>query len=139
MRLALGIALVAFASTAAACTASVSPAPEPAPVVVTSTGTLTVDWSINGTKDPNQCNQGAAAAIQITVTDLNSNPVGTFEQSCTAFATSITLEAGQYAAQARLIDAVGTPRTTTIDINPFTILGNDELTTPIDFSASSFF
>ncbi len=137
MRLALGIALVAFASTAAACAATVSPAPEP--VVVTTTGTLTVDWTINGTKDPNQCNQGAAAAIQITVTDPNANPVGTFEQSCTAFATSITLNAGQYAAQARLIDAVGTPRTTTIDINPFTIVGNDELTTPIDFSASSFF
>ena len=139
MRLALGLALVAFASSTAACTASVSPAPEPAPVVVATTGTLTVDWSINGTKDPNQCNQGAAAAIQITVTDPGSNPIGTFEQSCTAFATSITLDAGQYLAQARLIDAVGTPRTTTIDINPFTIRGNDDLTTPIDFSASSFF
>ncbi len=137
MRHALGIALVAFASTAAACTATVSPAPEP--VIVATTGTLTVDWTINGTKDPNQCNQGAAAAIQITVTDPNANPIGTFEQSCTAFATSITLNAGQYAAQARLIDAVGTPRTTTIDINPFTIVGNDDLTTPIDFSASSFF
>ena len=137
MRLALGLALLAFASTTAACTATVSPAPEP--VVVTTTGTLTVDWTINGTKDPNQCSQGAAAAIQITVTDPNANPVGTFEQSCTAFATSITLDAGQYAAQAHLIDAVGMPRTTTIDINPFTIRGNDELTTPIDFSASSFF
>lgn len=139
MRLVLGLALAALASTAAACTASVTPAPEPVPVVVTSTGTLTVDWTINGTKDPDQCSQGAAAAIQITVTDPNLNPVGTFEQSCTAFATSITLNAGQYAAQARLIDAVGTPRTTTIDINPFTILGNDDFTTPIDFSASSFF
>jgi len=137
MRLALGLALVVFASSAAACTATVSPAPEP--VVVQSTGTLTVDWSINGTKDPNQCSQGAAAAIQITVTDPNANPIGTFEQSCTAFATSITLDAGQYLAQARLIDAVGTPRTTTIDINSFTILGNDDFTAPIDFSASSFF
>jgi len=136
MRLVFGLALAALASSALACTATVSPAPQP--VVVSTTGTLTVDWSINGTKDPNQCSQGAAAAIQITVTDTNQQPVGTFEQSCSAFATSITLNAGQYAAQARLIDAVGTPRTTTVDINPFTILGNDELTTPIDFSASSF-
>jgi hypothetical protein len=139
MRLVLGLALAALATTATACTASVTPNPEPAPVIVSSTGTLTVDWTINGTKDPDQCSQGAASAIQITVTDSNLNPAGTFEQSCTAFATSITLEAGRYEAQARLIDAVGNPRTTTIDLNPFTILGNDELTTPIDFSASSFF
>ena len=137
MRLVLGLALAALASTAAACTATVTPAP--VPVVVSGTGTLTVDWTINGTKDPNQCAQGAAAAIQITVTDPNLNPIGTFEQSCDAFATSITLNAGQYAAQARLIDAVGTPRTTTVNINPFTIFGNDDFTTPIDFSASSFF
>ncbi len=138
MRLALGLALAAIASSATGCTASVSPAPEPAPVVVTSTGSLTVDWSINGTKDPNQCSQGAAAAIEITVTDSNQAAVGTFQQSCTAFATSITLSAGRYQAQARLIDAVGAPRTTTVDINAFTILGNDDFTAPIEFSASSF-
>lgn len=139
MRLALGLALAALATTSTACTASVSPNPAPAPVVVVATtGTLTVDWTINETKDPNQCSQGAASAIQITVTDSNQQPAGTFEQSCTAFATSITLDPGSYQAEARLIDAVGTPRTTTVVINPFTILGNDELSTPIDFSASSF-
>lgn len=138
MRLVLGLALAALASTAA-CTATVTPTPAPEPVIVSTTGTLTVDWTINGTKDPNQCSHGAAAAIQITVTDPNLNPVRTFEQSCNAFATSITLNAGQYAAQARLIDAVGTPRTTTLNINPFTIFGDDDFTTPIDFSASSFF
>ena len=57
----------------------------------------------------------------------------------TAFATSITLEAGPYEAQARLIDAVGTPRTTTVSIDALTIFGNDDFDAPIDFAATSFF
>lgn len=138
MRPALGLALAALASAAAACTGTVTAGPAPEPVVVSTTGSLTVDWTINGTKDPNQCSQGAAAAIEVTVTDTAQQPVGTFQQSCTAFATSITLNAGTYLAHARLIDAVGNPRTTTIDINPFTILGSDNFSAPIDFSASSF-
>jgi hypothetical protein len=139
MRFALGLALAALATTASACTAPATSAPAPEPVVVASVGLLTVDWSINGTKDPSQCSQGAASAIEITVTDANLTPIGTFQQSCTALATSITLEAGRYEAQARLIDAVGTPRTTIVNINPFIISGNDDFNAPIDFSASSFF
>jgi hypothetical protein len=142
MRLALGLglAIAALATTATACTATVSPTPEPVPVVVTNaTGSLTVDWSISGTKDPNQCIATSSAAIEITVTDLNGAPIGTFQQSCTAFATSITLNPGSYAADARLIDAAGTPRTTVVNINAFTLFGNDDFNAPIDFPASSFF
>ena len=120
------------------CTANVNS--DPAPVVVSSAqGALTVDWSINGTKDPNQCSQGAAAAIEITVIDGNGNSAGVYQQSCSAFATEITLDAGFYSASARLIDSAGTPRTTAVDINPFTIDGDDNLDTPIDFGAESFF
>jgi hypothetical protein len=140
MRLALGLAIAALACTATACTATVSPAPEPGPPIVTSsTGSLTVDWSISGTKDPNQCIATNSSAIEITVTDVNGVPIGTFQQSCTAFATSITLDPGRYAADASLIDPVGTPRTTIVNIAPFTIFGNDDFNAPIDFPASSFF
>jgi hypothetical protein len=136
----LTAACLAFLALATGCTASVEPIDNtPPPVIVVATGTLTVDWTINGTKDPNQCAQGAAAAIQISVTDSNGFSAGTFQQSCSVFATSITLNAGTYTAGATLIDAVGTPRTTTVNINPFTIQGNDDLNTPIDFPASAFF
>jgi hypothetical protein len=110
------------------------------PVAVGSlVGQLTVDWSINGTRDPNQCSQGAAAAIEITVTNSAGLPAGRYQQSCNTFSTSITLDAGTYSAAAYLVDAAGTPRTTTIQINPFTLRGNDNLQTPIEFSADSFF
>ena len=143
MRLVALLAPVAVVSLAATgCTATVTPtdnSPAPPPVVVATSGTLTVDWTINGTKDPSQCSQGAAAAIEISVTDSDGRSAGVYQQSCSTFATSITLNAGYYTAGATLIDAAGTSRTTTVNINPFTIRGNDDLTTPIDFSASSFF
>lgn len=48
-------------------------------------------------------------------------------------------EPHRYEAQARLIDAVGTPRTTTVSIDALTIFGNDDFNAPIDFAATSFF
>jgi hypothetical protein len=140
MRLIAAAACLAFVALATGCTATVEPTgTAPPPVLVESTGTLTVDWSINGTKDPNQCSQGAAAAIQISVTDSSGISAGTYQQSCSTFATSITLSAGSYTADAMLIDSAGAPRTTTVPMNPFTIRGNDVLDTPIDFPAASFF
>jgi hypothetical protein len=133
------IACLAFAAVATGCTASVEPTDTSPPVIVSAAGSLTVDWTINGTKDPNQCAQGAAAAIEVEITDSAGFSAGTYQQSCSAFATSITLNAGSYSAAARLLDSAGAPRTTTVAINPFTIRGDDDFVTPIDFSARSFF
>lgn len=140
MRTVSCLVVAAFAVTAAGCTTTVEPIDSGPPVVVSSaTGALNVDWTINGTTDPNQCVQGGAAAIQIAVTNSLGQDVGTFQQSCTVFSTSITLTAGNYSAAAQLIDATGLPRTTSVFINPFTLYGNDTFSAPIDFSASSFY
>jgi hypothetical protein len=105
---------------------------------VVSDGVLVIDWTINGSTDPNQCNQASATRLEVIVDPGSGAPI-TFSQACEAFATSIDLAPGTYSASALLVDASGTARTTQVDINPFTIRGNDELHTPIDFPASSFF
>ncbi len=97
-----------------------------------------LDWTINGSTDSNQCNQASATRLEIIV-DPGVGQPSTFSQDCDAFATSITLAPGRYSASAVLVDASGSARTTQIDIDPFTIRGDDELHTPIDFPASSFF
>ena len=99
---------------------------------------LVVDWTINGSRDPNQCNQASAARLEIIVVP-DVGPSSTFSQDCELFGASIPLDPGGYSARALLIDADGEARTTTVDIAPFTLRGNDELHTPIDFPASSFF
>jgi hypothetical protein len=65
--------------------------------------------------------------------------VGTFAQDCGAFATSITLDPGDYTATAVLLDSASQPRTTAVNVRPFSILGRDQLNIPIDFPANSFF
>lgn len=100
-----------------------------------STGSINVDWTVNGTKDADQCGEVAAAAIEITVTDSRGSSAGVYQQSCTAFGRNITLNEGYYTAGATLIDAGGAPRTAFAQLHPFTIRGNDEIRTSIDFSA----
>src|SRR5690242_4855902 len=75
-----------------------------------SDGTLTLDWTINGTHDPAQCNQGAVATIDITVDTIDGASAGEFQQDCGAFATTITLPPGSYTASAVLLDASGADR-----------------------------
>ncbi len=99
-------------------------------------GTLVVDWSIGGIKFPAKCSQSGSAAIEIAV---NGPSGGIFTQDCGAFATSIGLASGNYSASARLIDIVESARTTDVSLGSFTIFGNDTLSVPIDFPASSFY
>jgi hypothetical protein len=106
---------------------------DPGPVVVD--GTLIVDWTISGTRDPAQCQQGGSPTIDIVISGVGG---GEFQQDCGAFATSIRLAPGSYSATAVLIDSSGRDRTTELRIDPFVIHGNDQLTIPIDFPADSF-
>jgi hypothetical protein len=102
-------------------------------------GTLVVDWTIDGSTDGAKCSQSNADSIQVIVSDSNGDGVGTFVESCGAFAESITLEPADYTASAVLVDVNGTARTTAVPISRFSIFGNDELDVPIDFPADSFF
>ena len=110
----------------------------PAPVVVDS-GTLVLDWSIDGTKDPDQCDQSDSRTLDVVVMRANGESAGEFQQSCSSFATSIDLPPGTYSADAVLLDPSGADRTTSVHVHTFDILGGDELSVPIDFSAGSFY
>lgn len=110
----------------------------PGPVVVDS-GTLVLDWSIDGTKDPDECDQSGARTLDVIVTRADGASAGEFQEGCRAFATSIDLPPGTYSAEAALLDSSGVDRTTAVHIHTFDILGGDELSIPIDFSAGSFY
>jgi hypothetical protein len=110
------------------------------PIVVgADTGFLIVDWSISGYQDPALCRQSDADVINIAVETDGGSLVGEFEDVCEAFETSIELAPGDYFADALLLDASGSARTTAVDLGFFEIFGNDELVVPIDFPPDSFF
>lgn len=134
------LAVPAFAALGATgCTATVEPAPTAVIVPNQPDGTLVVDWSISSRKDPGDCTLSAADSIQIHITTLDAIDAGIFSQVCGAFATSIALVPGTYQASALLVDVAGQPRTTSVPIQPFTIVGGDQINIPIDFPADSFF
>lgn len=106
-------------------------------VVNDAQGTLVVDWTIDGTKEPAECQQGAATTLDVTVGSSNDYS-HEYQADCAAFSTSIDLPAGSYTATAVLVDDAGNDRTTPIDINPFRIHDSEVFTAPIDFPAGSF-
>lgn len=110
---------------------------EPAPS--SSLGTVELDWTISGHVDPNLCTQSSAATLAVDVFDSRGAAVGSYDASCSAFATSIDLYAGDYSAEARLLDARGGTRTTTVSVVPFRVRGGTTLVIPIDFPSSSFY
>jgi len=129
---------------AASCTVQTSD-PAPTAVVVPASptpvsGTVVFAWTVQGTTDPNGCIQTGAESIAIDV-DLPEAPGagGSYRQTCALFETSISLAPGTYTARALLVDPPCASRTTVLEVNPFTIAGNDELRIPIDFPFSSFF
>ena len=126
-----GIPLVLGLAVVAACGGS---SPPPPPV----DGTVTFDWSLNGIKDANECNFQDVATFDVVVTTPDGAPYAEFRESCDVFATTVTLPPGRYAANAVLLDPLNFERTTEIPVVPFDILGNTDLSIPLDFPASSF-
>jgi hypothetical protein len=135
----LAIALPLLGASVSGCTVTAEPAPAAVIVPTQPSSTLVVDWTIELRTNPADCSLSGAATIQIQVITTSGLDAGTYEQACSAFSTSITLAPGSYSASALLVDAVGQARTTSVIIQPFTLLGNDVLHTPVDFPAASFF
>jgi len=95
-------------------------------------------WTIDETTDPNLCAMGQVMDIDITVSTTGGAFAGEFRAPCEAFATTVSsLLPGSYVANARLVVA-DVPRTTPVDIAPFTIISNSELVVDVDFPANSF-
>ena len=111
----------------------------PPPVVVVEPGRLTVRWMVDEAVDPNRCVLGRAAAIDIAVSTIAGRTAGEFQAPCTAFATTISsLYPGDYVADALLLDSAGRPRTTSVEIRPFTVIERTDLVIDVDFPADSF-
>lgn len=102
-------------------------------------GFAVVDWTIAGIKDPNLCFETGADQISVIVSTRDGFFVGEFQQACEFFATSIELSPGSYIADATMLDARGFEVTTTVELQAFSIFGDDELVLPIDFPFDSFF
>jgi hypothetical protein len=133
MRLVLLLAVVL-----AACSVPTGPVPTSVVVATESTGTLVVSWTIEMEADPSACTRAKASAVRVELTTAAGSDAGSYEQSCTAFSTTIRLEPDTYQGSAVILDELGAPLTASEQVRSFTILGGDVITTPIDFSITTF-
>src|SRR5689334_1623539 len=67
-------------------------------------GSVTVDWSIEGTKDPNACDAIGATTLELAISRAGDRTIDVFDDPCDAFASSVTLAPGDYSATAILLD-----------------------------------
>ena len=131
--------LLAIAAPLGGCFVSTDDPPPSRTVVIdpnepaSQDATLVVTWTIAGLTDPNECTKALATNIEISIADSSGVEIAAYQQSCTAFSTSITLNAGTYSAFAVLLAQDGTTRTTDAPIAPFTLRANESLTVPVDF------
>lgn len=134
MRLAHVVAYLAIATGCSVDRGETSPETPP----ISTSGALQVAWTVRGASDEAACVNASAAAIDITILDSNEASVGRFQQSCNAFATSVDLEEGIYAADVRLIGDRGLALTRAVRIDFFTINPTSQITEPVDFPDSTF-
>ena len=133
----MGALLAAAAAVAAlaGCTATVSAAPAPPP----SSGSAIMDWTIDGTRDPAECQATGASTFNVTLFSSTGATAGQWVQDCTAFATTIPgLFPDTYTGRANLVDPGGNPRTTAVPLAPFDVVEGTTVTVPMDFPINSF-
>lgn len=122
------------------CVVTTAPVPDARPAILATeaAGTLFVSWTIARRDDRGVCDEGSATAVRIRLVTTAGADAGTYGQDCAAFSTSIRLDPESYAGTAVLVDALGRARTSTMTLQPFTIIGGDLITMPVDFAIETF-
>lgn len=106
----------------------------PAPVV----GTLTVDWTIDGQTNPDDCAAFGVDRFELVLYEAGDYVVDEVEPLCEAFSVSIDMLDGIYYGDATLVDGFDRAATVTLPIDDIDIVAGTELLIPIDFSIDSF-
>jgi hypothetical protein len=138
--LALTLTLTSLAASGLGCETTIGAVPLPPPQQGLPAGTAIMDWTIDGAKDPGQCQAQGAATFHIALYDSSGAFAGEFVQDCSAFATTVGgLIPDTYTGRADLLDASGRARTTFVDLAPFDVVEAATVTVPLDFPSTSFY
>ena len=54
-----------------------------------SPGSVAVDWTINGSIDPNYCTLSSAASLRLTIYDARGSSTGSYDAACTNFSIPV--------------------------------------------------
>jgi hypothetical protein len=99
--------------------------------------TLTVEWSIAGSDDPDECSASDVRYAHIIV-ESRSHTVDEFEARCDDGVAHVDLDPGTYWVTVVLRDRGGDDRTTAVESDRVTLYGHDDVTVHVDFPDDSF-
>jgi hypothetical protein len=102
-------------------------------------GSVTFRWSVDGSFDPRACDAFFVDSARIDLYDANGAPINTTFVDCRAFTATINLAPGRYSARIEMVDVNNEPRSTSLPIQPFTIVSDTNLNIDSDFPRDSFF
>lgn len=102
-------------------------------------GTLTVNWSIDGLRDPLDCEDFDVDRLELVIYDDSSGDVvDELEPFCEAFGISVDLPEGYYFADVTMVDSFDRSATLTETLEAIAIIGNTDLALSVDFPVDSF-
>ena len=100
-------------------------------------GQVTLNWTINGSTDPQTCDSTGSQSFYVAVHDANGGN-SLFESTCATHATKISLPPGTYTASTFLLDGQNRPQTRTIELAKFTVETGGSSAQTVDFASGSF-
>ena len=100
-------------------------------------GVLTVDWSLDDSFDPDECDHYDADSVELIVYEDGRDEVVHLQRRCDDFETSIDLPDGVYSLDATLLDHSERRVTTTLALDDIDIYEGEETRISIDFPLDS--
>jgi hypothetical protein len=130
-----GCALAVAGLSGCFITTDTGPGPEPGPPA--RTGTLTVAWTVAGSRSPVSCSQFGAYDLELTIEDRFSRPVTEVDAPCTDFTVTVDLPEGVYEAEAVFVDSRSNEVSTKLPLRNVRITQGSDLTIDVDFPNTS--
>ncbi len=100
-------------------------------------GTLTVEWTIDGLRDPADCVGFDVDRLELSLYVGGDQLIDEVEPPCEAFGVTIDLVEGRYSADATLIDRFGGTASTTETLQAVDIVAGTDLVINVDFPIDS--
>jgi hypothetical protein len=101
-------------------------------------GSLTVEWTIDGQRNPADCADFAVDRLELVLYDGADQFVDEFEPVCESFGMTVDLEEGLYYGDATLVDSFDQSATVTEPLEDIDIVGGTDLVISVDFPIDSF-
>ncbi len=101
-------------------------------------GTLTVNWTIDGLREPLDCEDFGVDRLELVIYDPGGAVVDELSPFCEAFGVSVDLPEGSYFADVTLVDSFDRSATLTETLEALDIIEGTDLVVGVDFPVDSF-